>query len=218
MREQELMSPCETNIGKLAARMGTPLAEASAREARLASELTVAPEQTHIGADFHLQKARAAIAASLRQQAEVGAETLRAQKRASDEALATLKPDMESILAESQHAPAVLLKSLQVQCEDGGRRAAAQEAMPRQLHDPMATMMHHKVTSGTRELGEPPLLDLVATQPAQVVRCLCPITPGPHRCLPYRADSLLRLPRRRILPTMMMAPKMVVTTMWNTLR
>ena len=48
MREQELMSPWETNIGKLAARMGTPLVEASAREARLANELTIAPEQTHI--------------------------------------------------------------------------------------------------------------------------------------------------------------------------
>ena len=43
VREQELMSPCETNIGKLAAKMDMSRTEASAREARLASELNSAP-------------------------------------------------------------------------------------------------------------------------------------------------------------------------------
>ena len=154
--------------------MGTPLIEASARDARLADELNIAPEQNHRDAGFHEQKARATIAASLRRQAEAGAETLRAQKRASDGALATLKLDMEWRSVESQHAISVLLQSLLVQRGNGRRRAATQEAMPRQLHDPMATMMHHKATAGRMDLGEPPLLDLVATQPAQVIRGLCP--------------------------------------------
>ena len=43
VREQELMSPCETNIGKLAAKMDMSRTEASAREARLACELNSAP-------------------------------------------------------------------------------------------------------------------------------------------------------------------------------
>ena len=85
------MSPCKTNIGKLAAKMDTPLTEASVREARLANELNIAHEHNHREAAFRGQKARATLAASLRQQAEVGAEPLRAQKLANDEALAALK-------------------------------------------------------------------------------------------------------------------------------
>ena len=47
VREQELMSPRETNIGKLAAKMDMSSTEASAREARLASELNHPPTHTH---------------------------------------------------------------------------------------------------------------------------------------------------------------------------
>ena len=60
---------------------------------------------------------------------------------------------MESRLAESQHALAVLPQSHQAPRENGERRAAAQEAMPRLLHDPMTTNTHPKVTSGTPRGG-----------------------------------------------------------------
>ena len=64
---------------------------------------------------------------------------------------------MESRLAESQHALAVLPQSHQAPRENGERRAAAQEAMPRLLHDPMTTNTHPKVTSGTPRGGAPSL-------------------------------------------------------------
>ena len=62
------------------------------------------------------------------------------------------------------------------------------------------------------------MLDRLALQNAQVLTNLCPLAPGPSRCRRCRADSLLRLPRRRNLPAMMVAPNMVMTTMGSTLK
>ena len=102
-RDKDLTSSSDTDIGKLAARLESSQLDASVREAQHANGLYTVLEQNQREAALRELQGREGLASALRHQAYVNAETLRAQTRANDEAVAVLKLEMDSRVAESQH-------------------------------------------------------------------------------------------------------------------